>query len=205
MFGDLVVAGTTLSVGGAGITISGTPISIATSAGSTFIIEGTRTVPLTNPRVTAPPPALLIAGEMVAPNERGEYIVDGKTLSYNGQPVVIDGTSVSLGRNGNGNNMGGGDILVVGSSTSTLSPLAGMNSMVQSGRVRNGTFSSTARMTGTGSSRLVSEPTGGAGSGEEGFLPADAGSSSAVRTRGSGAWEFWWCGVVVGLGVLWMG
>ncbi|KAL8860166.1 MAG: hypothetical protein Q9178_003430 [Gyalolechia marmorata] len=92
MFGDLVVAGKTLSVGGAGITISGTPVSIATSAGSTFLVEGTRTVPITNARVTAAP-ALMIAGEMVAPNERGEYIVDGKTLSYNGQPVVIDGTS----------------------------------------------------------------------------------------------------------------
>ena len=203
MFGDLIVAGTTLSVGGPGITISGTPVSIATFAGSTFLVEGTRTVPLSNARVTAPPPALMIAGEMVAPNERGEYIVDGKTLSRNGQAITIDGTTISLGRNGNGN-LGGGDVLVVGSSTSTLSPLAGTNSMVQSGRVRNGTFSSTARMTGTGTSRILSEPTGIAGTGDEGFLPADAGSSDAVRTR-IWRWEVWWCGVVAVAGVYWMG
>ena len=140
--GHFVVAGQTLSPGGAPISVSGIPLSL-NSAGDVAVIGGSKTQTLANyPGVTpAPSPALLTFGtQTVVPNSLGQYIIDGQTLSAGGA-VTVSGTPVSLGP--------GGSIAVVGTKTESLGNGASVSGL--SGNGGNGSTSQNGPTPFTGS------------------------------------------------------
>ena len=111
--GHFVVAGQTLSPGGAPISVSGIPLSL-NPAGDVAVIGGSKTQTLaSHPAVTpAPSPALLTFGtQTVAPNSLGQYVVDGQTLSAGGAVTVL-GTPISLDS--------GGSLAVAGTRTESV-------------------------------------------------------------------------------------
>lgn len=108
-----VISGTPVSINPTALVISGTPFSVVTSAGSTLLVEGTRTLPLSPAAITPPP--LEIFSSIITANADGAYIVGGKTITPDGLAVTVSGTRVSLGHNS-----GGVEVLVVGSSTSVV-------------------------------------------------------------------------------------
>ncbi|MDI1490443.1 MAG: hypothetical protein OHK93_001646 [Ramalina farinacea] len=131
--GHLVVAGQTLSPGGAPISVSGIPLSL-NSAGDVAIIGGSKTQTLANYLgvTPAPSPALLTFGtKTVAPNSLCQYIVDGQTLSAGGA-VTVSGTPFSLDS--------GGSIAVVGTKTESVG-----NGAIVSGLSGNGDNGSASR------------------------------------------------------------
>ena len=103
---NYVINGQTLTPGGQ-ITVSGTPISLATNAASAVI--GTSTE---NLQMTEPP--LVVGGSTFYPTgPSSAYVVDGQTLTR-GASLTISGTPISLASDGAS--------AVVGSSTENLMP-----------------------------------------------------------------------------------
>lgn len=102
--GQYIVDGQTLTPGG-GISVSGTPISLA--AGGAYAVIGSSTENL----AITPRPALTVGTQVVTANIQGQYIIDGQTLTRAGV-ITISGTQVSLAPNG--------AFAVVGTSTENL-------------------------------------------------------------------------------------
>ncbi|KAL8649933.1 MAG: hypothetical protein Q9226_005364 [Calogaya cf. arnoldii] len=151
--GAVVVKGETLTPNGPGVTIAGTPVSIAISADRTFLIEGTRTTPLAA-SITAM--SFQPFGEVVSADKRGVYVVGGQTLVPGGEAIMVVGIRVSLGFGGNGVEV------VVGGRTSKVLPASMASSMNTVRGSRNGTVA-------TGQVVNKNEPTGTAGVGENGL------------------------------------
>jgi hypothetical protein len=115
-----IIAGQTLRPGGTAITVSGTPISLASQA--TAVIVGSSTIPL----AVAPnrgdqdgarspgtlPPSLTLAGTTATLNSASEYIIAGQTLEPGGPAITVSGTPITLAAQATA--------VVVGSSTSML-------------------------------------------------------------------------------------
>lgn len=107
----IVIGGQTLSPGGPIITVSGTRLSLATSASQVLI--GGATIPLnsnTNP-ITAVP-ALTVGGQTITANPASQYVIAGQTLVPGGPAITVSGTRLSLAPSASQ--------LVVGSSTIPL-------------------------------------------------------------------------------------
>ncbi len=107
-----VIAGQTLVPGGPAITVSGTRLSLATSASQ--LVVGSSTIPLIAPGAL---PTLTIAGQIFTANPSSQYVIDGQTLAPGGPAITISGTRISLGPSASA--------LVVGSKTLPLSAGAG--------------------------------------------------------------------------------
>ena len=115
--GQFIVDGQTLNAGGAAITVSGTPISIASN--TAFAVVGGSTQQIANaagaagvaPQPTSPP-SFTFGDKTVQANPQGQFIIDGQTLTPGGT-LVISGTPISLPKTG--------DFVVVGTSTVPLS------------------------------------------------------------------------------------
>ncbi|KAL8628785.1 hypothetical protein Q9189_005513 [Teloschistes chrysophthalmus] len=191
--GVVIAPGMTLSVGGAGATVSGTPYSLFTSAGKTFLIEGTSTLPLTAALASATPipaPPLTLFGTTIAADSDGAYVLGGKTIKPDGSGVRISGTVISLGHVGSG----GPEILVVGSSTTTVLKATGSGS------------AASTRMARASATSVASSSEGTSGAGGEG-----SGSGSGGREDTSGgasllAQEGWLLGMffVASFFVMWI-
>ena len=101
--GSYIVGGQTILPGAAPITISGTPISIASHGLEAVIGSSTETLR---------PAPLTFEGQTLTPDNHGVYVVEGKTLIPGGSPIIVHGTSISL--------ESGDARAVIGSSTQTL-------------------------------------------------------------------------------------
>ncbi|KAI4212297.1 MAG: hypothetical protein LQ351_005010 [Letrouitia transgressa] len=88
------IAGTRLSQGGPGITLSRTPISL----GSSGLVVGEVTLPLAAPSQARQSP-LTVAGQVFTPNPTGFPIAD-TALSRGGPGITLSGTPISLGSSG---------------------------------------------------------------------------------------------------------
>lgn len=111
--GALIVGQFTLVPGGPPVTISGAIFSLSASGGSTALVVGSSTIPLS---AFSPRPTLNIFGQQVTANAIGEYVIAGKTLVPGGEAITVSGTKISLGSIMSD----GKEIFVVGSSTSTI-------------------------------------------------------------------------------------
>lgn len=157
--GVVIAPGITLSVGGAGATVSGTPYSLFTSAGMTFLIEGTSTLPLTPALASATPipaPPLTIFGSTIAADSDGSYVFGGKTIKPDGSAVTISGTAVSLGHVRSGE----AEVLVVGSSTTTVLEATG-NASAASTRITRASATSAAETSASASGAVDGGDTSG--------------------------------------------
>ncbi|KAL8845821.1 MAG: hypothetical protein Q9221_009041 [Calogaya cf. arnoldii] len=175
--GAVVVKGKTLTPNGPGVTIAGTPVSIAISADRTFLIEGTRTIPLAA-SITAP---FQLLGEMVSADEKGVFLVGGQTLVPGGEAIIVEGMRVSLGFGSKGVEV------VVGGRTSMVLPASMASSINTMRGSRNGTVATGEVV------KSASEPTGTAGVGGNGIvsMPVDVGSGASAGVRrlwGVGGW-----------------
>ncbi|KAL6721364.1 hypothetical protein ACLMJK_000467 [Lecanora helva] len=94
--GEYIIGSQTLSPGGA-ITVSGTPVSLASDGA--YAVVGTSTESLSQQPVTSPLPRLTIGGQTITPNAQGQYIIGSQTLSP-GDELTVSGTPVSLAPNG---------------------------------------------------------------------------------------------------------
>ncbi|MCJ1403421.1 hypothetical protein MMC11_006644 [Xylographa trunciseda] len=107
----LIIEGKTLIPGGV-ITLSGTPISLPISA--SYIIQGTKTIPLYDPTPSRPP-ILTLGGSIYTANALTGFTIAGQTLSPGGV-ITFSGTPFSLATNGG--------YLIQGSSTLLLASVA---------------------------------------------------------------------------------
>lgn len=105
---QFVVAGQTLTPGGQ-ITVSNTPLSLA-SSGNLAVI-GTSTQLLTTPAPASIPAVLTFAGSTYTANSASQFIIAGQTLTPGGI-ITASGTPISMPQ--------GTNIAVVGTSTQTL-------------------------------------------------------------------------------------
>ncbi|KAL9623752.1 MAG: hypothetical protein Q9160_001983 [Pyrenula sp. 1 TL-2023] len=96
--GPYVIGSQTLSQGGPPIYVSNTKYSLFTD-GSALII-GASTVPLQRRTIGKQGPIVTVAGQTVAPNAEGRYVVGSQTLAPGGTPVTISGTLYSLSPSG---------------------------------------------------------------------------------------------------------
>lgn len=88
---------TTLSIGGAGITISGTPISLGPSG---KLMVGSSTVTLSPPPTNAPPLSTFTIDGQTYIGNASELSLDGNTLLAGGTGLTISGTPISLEASG---------------------------------------------------------------------------------------------------------
>ena len=111
---EYIVAGQTLHAGGSLIVVAGSTISLATSA--TAVVVNGKTASLTPHSVLAAvaPPMITIGPSAIKPENDGDYVIAGQTLSAGGSAITVSGTRISLGSDTSE--------LVVGSSTQHLSP-----------------------------------------------------------------------------------
>ncbi|TKA72545.1 hypothetical protein B0A49_07117 [Cryomyces minteri] len=93
---NFVVGSQTLSVGGPGITVSGTTLSLGRSGSSTFIVVDGATQALARAPVATPPLLTIGANTYTANAATQYYLAPGQTLTAGGQ-VTVSGTVVSLG------------------------------------------------------------------------------------------------------------
>lgn len=107
--------GTTISAGGPGVTIAGTPIILGPSG---ELVIGTSTTMLLDTQ--APPSALTVGNEVLTPNPTA-FSIDKTTLSAGGPGSTVAGTPISLGLSGDS---------VIGTSTMVISTKASVNSEV---------------------------------------------------------------------------
>ncbi|MCJ1267018.1 hypothetical protein MMC22_006903 [Lobaria immixta] len=98
----------TLVAGSPAITVSGTPISLA-SSGSNVVIGGS-TIPLATTPSTPYP--LTIGGTLVFPNSASEYVIGSQTVIPGAHAIIISGTPISLGPSASN--------IVIGSITNAL-------------------------------------------------------------------------------------
>ena len=99
---QIAIDGTTLKIGGQGITLSGTPISV----GASGLIMGSDTIPLQTPT----PTVLTTDGVTLTLLQQSQIAIDGTTLRIGGQGLTVSGTPISINSNG----------LVIGSDTISL-------------------------------------------------------------------------------------
>ena len=106
---QFIVAGQTLAPG-AIISVSGTPISLA--SGGAVAVVGTNTQTLKRaPAITPAPAVLSFAGSSYTADASSHFIINGQTLAQ-GAAITVSGTPISL--------PSGGAIAVIGSSTQSL-------------------------------------------------------------------------------------
>ena len=106
---QFIVAGQTLAPG-AIISVSGTPISLA--SGGTVAVVGTNSQTLKSaPAITPAPAVLSFAGLSYTADASSHFIINGQTLAQ-GAAITVSGTPISL--------PSGGTIAVIGSSTQAL-------------------------------------------------------------------------------------
>ena len=102
----LVVDRTTVTAGQT-VIIDNTPVVIQTSGGSTEVIIGTATVPVTLypdaassavSQITQPPllAPVVLGSQTITANSLSQYLVSGQTLSPGGPAITVDGTTISL-------------------------------------------------------------------------------------------------------------
>lgn len=103
--GGVAIGGITLTPGGPGTTIAGTPVSL----GASVLMVGTSSIPIPSPGSTAAS-IFTVAGQTFTANPTNFFIA-GTTLSAGGPGVTISGTPVSLAPSGS---------LVIGMSTIPL-------------------------------------------------------------------------------------
>jgi hypothetical protein len=121
---EYVIVGQTLIAGGTPITVSSTPISLASQA--TAVVIGTSTsILVPDPRSGDQAqqggklaPTLTLAGATATLNSASEYVIDGQTLTPGGNAITLSGARISLAP--------GATAVVMGSSTSAL-PAASTN------------------------------------------------------------------------------
>jgi hypothetical protein len=121
---EYIIAGQTLIAGETPITVSGTPISLASQA--TAVVIGTSTsILVTDPHSGDQAeqggklvPVLTFAGATATLNSASEYVIDGQTLTPGGNAITLSGTHISLAP--------GATAVVIGSTTSAL-PAASSN------------------------------------------------------------------------------
>lgn len=186
--GVVIAPGVTLNVDGAGATVSGTPYSLFTSAGQTFLIEGTSTLPLTPALVSATAtlaPPLTLFGSTLVPDANGAYVIGGKTIKPDGNAITISGTVISLGHV----RSGGAEILVVGSSTATV-VAATDGSQSRGSAVSTRMARASATSVDNGSAVASGSGGGGGGGGGSGGREDSSGGRSVVATDG------WVCGML---------
>ncbi len=94
--GRVIAAGTTLSQGGSGVTISGTEASL----GGSGLVIGTSTFAIRSSTPAIAPTLPSIGGQQVQVDPHGDVIVGGTTLSHGGSAATVAGTAVSLGADG---------------------------------------------------------------------------------------------------------
>ncbi|KAF2790218.1 hypothetical protein K505DRAFT_419981 [Melanomma pulvis-pyrius CBS 109.77] len=101
-----VVDKTTVSAGQT-VIIDNTPVVIQTSGGSTEVVIGTSTVPITlqpespdSPlsQITSPPllAPVVLGSQTLTANSLSQYFVSGQTLVPGGLAITVDGTTISL-------------------------------------------------------------------------------------------------------------
>jgi hypothetical protein len=89
------------------VIIDNTPVVIQTSDGSTEVIIGTATVPITLfpsaassaiSHITQPPllAPVVLGSQTLTANSLSQYLVSGQTLSPGGPAITVDGTTISL-------------------------------------------------------------------------------------------------------------
>lgn len=99
---------TTLSIGGAGITISGTPISLGPSG---KLMVGSSTVTLSPPPTNAPPLSTFTIDGQTYIGNASELSLNGNTLLAGGTGLTISGAPISLEASGS-LRVGSSDILL---------------------------------------------------------------------------------------------
>lgn len=118
--GLVALDGTTLSVGGDGATICGTPVTVGTSR----LVNGSDAIALPSPTSV-----LTTNGETVTFESKGQVAVDGVTLSAKGPAATVSGVSMSVGSS---NLFVGTDTIPLpsgdGSATSTIDAFTGTGS-----------------------------------------------------------------------------
>lgn len=92
----VIIAGITLHPGDPGVSISGTPVSLAPS-GTLFINNSPTPIAHTAPRT--PNPVLTAAGQVFTANPTG-FVVAGSYFTPGGPAQLISGTPISLGSSG---------------------------------------------------------------------------------------------------------
>jgi len=94
-----VISGQTLTPGGSAITISGTTLSLAPSAGVVVVNGVTSTLKGADMPV-ATPPTLSIGNSVFSPvsgSSGATFVIDGQTLAPGGSAITVSGTTLSLG------------------------------------------------------------------------------------------------------------
>ena len=89
-----VIDGQTLTPGGQ-ITISGTPVSLDSGASFAVVAGSTETLATTNKGAGGPALTIVIGGSTFTANSASQFIIDGQTLTPNGQ-ITVAGTPISL-------------------------------------------------------------------------------------------------------------
>ena len=143
---EYIIGIQTLIPGGPAVTVSRTPISLASSASA--IVTGGSTEVIFSPSVTAAP-VLTINNQPVTANSASEYIIEGQTLTPGGSAITVSGSRISLAPSASD--------VVVGSSTEALGPIImdGFGPSATAGSIGSGS----ANLTGTSPDAF----TGGAG------------------------------------------
>jgi hypothetical protein len=121
---EYIIAGQTLIAGGTPITVSGSPISLASQATAVVIGTSTRILgadPHDGDQTQQGgrlPPVVTLAGATATLNSASEYVIEGQTLTPDGNAITVSGTHINL--------VPGATAVVIGSLTSAL-PAASTN------------------------------------------------------------------------------
>ncbi|MCJ1437517.1 hypothetical protein MMC27_006904 [Xylographa pallens] len=110
------VGSKTLVPGGPAITVSGTIISLATSASAIIVNGVTQSLPQVPSLQTSglpPKPFVTIGGSVITPNTAGLYLVGTQTLVAGGPAITVAGAIISLATSA----------IIVNGLTQTLSPV----------------------------------------------------------------------------------
>lgn len=110
--GGIVIGGGYATLGpNSGIAINGVPISYEVSGGTTALVVGGSTIPMSVATAIDGVEGILTFGGQTITESNGEYIIGGTTLTPGGQ-IVVGGTTISLAP--------GGSVAVVNGQTETL-------------------------------------------------------------------------------------
>ncbi|KAH7130263.1 hypothetical protein B0J11DRAFT_248052 [Dendryphion nanum] len=93
-----IAPGQTLTPGGTA-TVAGTIVSLAPGASFIVIGDSTQALPTPGPVVT-PRPAIVVGGSTIVATSGSTFVISGQTLVPNGQPITVDGITLSLASSG---------------------------------------------------------------------------------------------------------
>ena len=158
------IGGTTISAGGAGVTVQGTVVSLQPSRGG--LIVGSSTIPLGSVADQTP---VTIGSQVFTPNPTG-FSVAGESVSAGGPGITVQGSFLSLEPLGSG--------LVIGSRTISLAKTTGLQSTVASSSASANASASASAST----SRLTSASRSDTGS-PAGTPTAKSSSGYSVKTE----------------------